>query len=68
MRPEIVVEVSFTEWTRDGMVRHPAFLDVWEDKPAQDVVLDRKLGPDANTHWGEGTAPLKAAPVPRRAP
>ena len=32
----MVVEVEFTEWTRDGRVRHPSFKGVREDKkPAQ---------------------------------
>jgi bifunctional non-homologous end joining protein LigD len=52
--PEIVVETSFTEWTSDGILRHPVFLGVREDKPARDVVLDRKLNPEAKTtHWGK---------------
>jgi bifunctional non-homologous end joining protein LigD len=34
--PRMVVEVEFTEWTRDGRVRHPSFKGVREDKkPAQ---------------------------------
>jgi bifunctional non-homologous end joining protein LigD len=54
--PEIVVETSFTEWTSDGILRHPVFIGVREDKPARDVVLDRKLNPEAKTtHWGKGS-------------
>ena len=30
--PKIVVEVSFVEWTRDGLLRHPEFIGVREDK------------------------------------
>ena len=26
VNPKIVVEVSFVEWTRDGLLRHPEFL------------------------------------------
>jgi bifunctional non-homologous end joining protein LigD len=26
VRPEIVVETSFSEWTRDGILRHPSEL------------------------------------------
>ncbi len=29
----LVAEVSFTEWTQDGNVRHPAFQGMREDKP-----------------------------------
>jgi len=37
VRPEIVVEVSFTEWTNDGRLRHPTFLGLREDKPAREI-------------------------------
>ena len=35
--PRMVVEVEFTEWTRDGYARHPSFQGVREDKPAREV-------------------------------
>jgi len=54
VRPEIVVETRFTEWTRDGILRHPSFLGERMDKSASDVVLDRTMSPDANQHhWGK---------------
>lgn len=31
VRPSIVAEVSFVEWTRDGLLRHPAFVGVRDD-------------------------------------
>ncbi len=49
VRPEMVVEVRFTEWTSDGILRHPVFLGVREDKTAREVVLDRTVNPDAKT-------------------
>jgi ATP-dependent DNA ligase len=52
VRPEIVVETSFTEWTKDGMLRHPSFLGERLDKSPKEVVLDRVLSPEAKaTHW-----------------
>jgi bifunctional non-homologous end joining protein LigD len=33
VRPELVCQVSFTEWTNDGNLRHPVYLGVREDKP-----------------------------------
>ena len=34
-RPEMVVEVKFTEWTADGKLRHPTYLGMRDDlKPA----------------------------------
>ncbi len=41
VRPELVVEVAFREWTRAGRLRHPSFLGVREDKPAREVVRER---------------------------
>ena len=37
VRPKLVAEVRFTEWTDDGRLRHPAFLGLREDKLAEDV-------------------------------
>ena len=39
--PRLVCEVSFTEWTRDGSLRHPVFAGLREDKPARDVHHER---------------------------
>lgn len=40
VEPELVGEVTFTEWTREGILRHPAFEGLREDKPAADVVRE----------------------------
>jgi len=37
VRPEMVVEVSYVEWTPDGLLRHVVYLGEREDKPAIDV-------------------------------
>jgi bifunctional non-homologous end joining protein LigD len=37
VRPELVVQVRFTEWTRDNVLRHPVFLGVREDIDPRDV-------------------------------
>jgi bifunctional non-homologous end joining protein LigD len=37
VRPKVVVEVEFVEWTRDGLLRHPQFVGLRDDKPARDV-------------------------------
>ena len=36
--PKLVVEVRFTEWTRDGYLRQPAYLGLRLDKAASEVV------------------------------
>jgi ATP-dependent DNA ligase len=41
VRPEVVVQVAFTEWTVHGKLRHPRLLGVRVDKAARDVVRER---------------------------
>ena len=41
MRPEMVVEVSYAEWTPEGLLRHVVYLGEREDKAALDVRRDR---------------------------
>ncbi|GAB3477773.1 non-homologous end-joining DNA ligase [Nocardiopsis coralliicola] len=40
VRPELVAEVRFTEWTGDGRLRHPAYLGLRDDKAPADVVRE----------------------------
>jgi bifunctional non-homologous end joining protein LigD len=41
VRPEIVVQVAFTEWTVHDKLRHPRLLGVRTDKSAREVVRER---------------------------
>ena len=41
VRPDLVAEIGFTEWTKDGRLRHPRFLGLRDDKQAGDVVRER---------------------------
>jgi bifunctional non-homologous end joining protein LigD len=41
IKPELVGQVQFTEWTEDGSLRHPVFLGLREDKKARDVVREQ---------------------------
>jgi bifunctional non-homologous end joining protein LigD len=41
VRPEMVVEVSYAEWTPNGLLRHVVYLGEREDKPAIEVRRDR---------------------------
>lgn len=40
VRPEIVVQAAFTEWTVHGKLRHPRLIGVRHDKQARDVVRE----------------------------
>jgi bifunctional non-homologous end joining protein LigD len=41
VRPEMVVEVSYVEWTPDGLLRHVVYLGEREDKLAIEVRRNR---------------------------
>jgi len=40
VKPELVGEVAFTQWTEDGRLRHPSFEGLREDKPAKSVKIE----------------------------
>ena len=40
VEPELVAQVGFSEWTRDGRLRHPRFLGLRDDKAASEVVRE----------------------------
>jgi bifunctional non-homologous end joining protein LigD len=42
VRPQLVAEVAFTEWTGAGRLRHPRYLGLREDKAAEQVVRERE--------------------------
>jgi bifunctional non-homologous end joining protein LigD len=60
--PQLVAEVSFSEWTRDGRIRHPVFLGLREDKPASDVRLEK---PEAAPDSAPAGNPTRASAGPR---
>jgi ATP-dependent DNA ligase len=39
--PRLVAQIGFTEWTRDGRLRHPRFLGLRDDKAPQEVVREQ---------------------------
>jgi bifunctional non-homologous end joining protein LigD len=41
VRPKLVAEVAFSEWTGDGRLRHPSFQGMRRDKPASEVIRER---------------------------
>jgi len=40
VRPEIVAQIAFIEWTVHGKLRHPRLVGIREDKIARDVVRE----------------------------
>jgi bifunctional non-homologous end joining protein LigD len=61
LKPKLVCEVEYTEWTRDGRLRHPSFQGLREDKPAADVRRDVPSGEEADV------APVKSVAAKAKA-
>ena len=40
VRPQLVAQIRFAEWTHDNRLRHPVFLGLRSDKPAREVVRE----------------------------
>jgi bifunctional non-homologous end joining protein LigD len=40
VEPSLVAEIAFTELTHEGLLRHPTFQGLRDDKPAREVVLE----------------------------
>ena len=76
VRPKLVGEVEFTEWTPDGRLRHPSWKGLREDKPAREIVRERPAGEDGGSRpraSAGGRAKLafvraRTRPTARRAP
>jgi bifunctional non-homologous end joining protein LigD len=64
VKPKLVAEVKFTEWTAAGEMRHPVFLGLRTDKKANDVIreLPKPLG--AVKSVPRSPAPLTPASPP----
>jgi bifunctional non-homologous end joining protein LigD len=40
LNPALTCEVKFSEWTRDGTMRHPVFIGLRDDKSAREIVRE----------------------------
>jgi bifunctional non-homologous end joining protein LigD len=55
VKPELVAEVAFAEFTPDGVVRHASFVGLRSDKPAREVVAEKEQ--PLKRAVGEASAP-----------
>lgn len=63
VKPELVAEVRFAEWTRDQVLRHPVFLGLRDDKAPREV---RREG-ETEGQVVVATGPASNAPARARA-
>jgi bifunctional non-homologous end joining protein LigD len=49
VQPDLVGEVEFTEWTDDGLLRHPSFKGLRTDKSAREIVREEPKMPVSRT-------------------
>lgn len=84
VRPKLVCEIKFTEWTKDWIARHPIFMGLRTDKKAKEVRIEKskniasmvKKSAPARKAAPKKSAAKKAAPkkaaakkaVPAKAP
>lgn len=59
VRPRLVAQVAFTEWTSDDRLRHPSFLGLRDDKSPDEVVKEKPMK--------SGGTPAKAAAKGKKA-
>ncbi|MGN6531695.1 MAG: DNA ligase D [Ginsengibacter sp.] len=46
LKPELICEVSYREMTNDGVMRHPSYRGLREDKKPSEVVLEKETNTD----------------------
>jgi bifunctional non-homologous end joining protein LigD len=63
VKPELVAEVAYTAITHDGLLRHPTFKGLREDKPARDVILEQPHAVASRTPRKKTKAPAAATTV-----
>jgi bifunctional non-homologous end joining protein LigD len=61
VEPTLVAQVRFTEWTADGILRHPVYLGLRDDKKAEDVTREKKKT-KKNADVGSGSTKLRLKP------
>src|SRR5438477_9109973 len=63
VKPVLVAEVKFAEWTRDGVMRQPVFLGLRDDVDPREV--RRELPGDTDRETARAKATVAATPKPR---
>lgn len=59
VKPELVCEIKFSEWTREGIARHPIFMGMRSDKKARDVGFEKSINMAGKKSSAKKTAAKK---------
>ncbi|MBT2335239.1 DNA ligase D [Variovorax paradoxus] len=62
VKPVLLAEVTFSDWTKDGHVRHPVFHSVRSDKPAKAIVREKPVH-QTGAHRASEPAPSATMPA-----
>ena len=60
VRPDLVAQVRFTEWTADGKLRHPVYLGLRDDKRPEEVRRETSQPNDKGAEVAEAVPAKKA--------
>ncbi|MGV3656833.1 MAG: DNA ligase D, partial [Chitinophagaceae bacterium] len=50
VKPQLVCEIKFTEWTKDLIARHPIFMGLRQDKKAKEITIENSTAMAAIVH------------------
>jgi bifunctional non-homologous end joining protein LigD len=67
VKPRLVAQVHFTEWTEDGKLRHPSFLGLRPDKTPMECFRERPANPPAEAESMKKPA-TKSSKAPAKKP
>jgi len=68
VRPELIAEVKFAEWTRDGVMRQPVFQGMRDDVDSKTVRREQPKPASAKSASKAVTTPARKAPKSRASP
>jgi bifunctional non-homologous end joining protein LigD len=60
LKPKLVCEVKFTEWTEEKILRHPIFMGLREDKTAETEKNEKIVSPPVKEKTKKQTAIIKS--------
>jgi bifunctional non-homologous end joining protein LigD len=67
VEPKLVAQVTFGSWTRDGLLRHPSFQGLREDKAAEDVTREKPVSLEEAERKATKKASRRQAPASKGA-